>query len=76
MTDTTHLSALRVRLSHERAALARCTTKWEAAHRVVWISQIEKEISGELKFLAITEATPAVSVDALSDDELLKELGA
>lgn len=71
MTDYTHLKALELRLSHEREYLRKAKTEQEKELRSVWVSQIEKEIVDEKKFLGIEE-----TIDAdLSDDELLKELG-
>jgi len=68
--DNTHLNALQVRLSHERGYLAQAQRADEKALRQVWISQIEKEIAGEMKFLGITEQ-PEIE---MSDDELLAAL--
>lgn len=73
MTNDTHLSALRVRLSHERDYLARAKTQAEVDLRTVWIAQIEKEIASELAFLGLSESTDA---DAMTDDKLLKALEA
>ena len=71
MTDTTHLTALLVRLSHEKGYLAAAKTVNERALRNVWIAQIEKEIAGEYKFLGISP-----DLADMSDDELLAELAA
>ncbi len=72
MTDTSHLDALEVRLSHERGYLAAAVKTQEIALRKVWISQIEKEIRQERSFLQLE----VVHDCDLSDDELLAELGA
>ena len=68
---TAHLSALRLRLSHERGYLAVAKSDSERALRTVWISQIEREIAGELAFLGTIDEPVE-----LSDDELLAELNA
>jgi hypothetical protein len=65
MTD--HLSALELRLSHERVRLANATSDGERAMRQVWVAGIEKEIAAERRFLA--EQSPD-----LTDDELLAAL--
>lgn len=70
MVDLTHLDALRLRLSHERARLAAAKKPSEQEIRSVWVAGIEKEIAAELKFLGI-EDQPLPDV---SDDELLDEL--
>jgi hypothetical protein len=44
---SSHLNALQVRLSNERARLARATTDQERAMRSVWVAQCEKEIARE-----------------------------
>lgn len=72
MTDTTHLNALRLRRSHELSRLARATSINECQLRAVWISQIDKEIADELKFIGIQDG-PA---EVMTDDELLAELTA
>lgn len=59
MTDTSHLDALQLRLSHERDRLARAKTEQEREMRRVWVAQIEKEIGLERD---------------MTDDELLAEL--
>ena len=73
MTDLSHLNALRLRLSNERGYFAAAKTDGEMALRGVWIAQIEKEIDGELAFLAARGHVEPV-VDDLSDDELLAAL--
>jgi hypothetical protein len=61
-----HLSALQLRLSNERIRLSQATNKGEIELRTVWVKQLEKEVDGEYKFLN--------KDNAMSDDELLKEL--
>ena len=70
MTDLSHLNALQLRLSHERDRMNSETRPRAITYRNVQISQIEKEIAGELKFLGIEEAPES----AMSDDELLAAL--
>lgn len=63
--DYSHLDALNLRLSHERA-------RYEADKnplRKVWIEGIEREIAAEYKFLGINP-----EIVSMSDDELLNEL--
>jgi hypothetical protein len=61
-----HLSMLQLRLSNERIRLSQATSKGEIELRKVWVKQLEKEVDGELEFLSVNE---------MSADELLKELG-
>ena len=70
--DFTHLDALELGLSHERARLASAKTESEKALRAVWIAQKEREIAGERAFLGLG----ALSEATLSHDELLAELSA
>jgi hypothetical protein len=70
MIDTTHLDALNVRLSHERSYLAEAKTEKEKELRKVWITQIEKEIEREKKFLGIED----IETNEINDDDLLNEL--
>lgn len=70
-TDTSHLDALQLRLSHERGYLAAAKSAGERELRAVWIAQIEREIAREMDHLGIA----SVEVEAMSDDELLAELG-
>jgi hypothetical protein len=72
MTDLTHLDALQLGLSNERARLAQATRPQEIALRTVWVAQYEREIADEYAFLGIT---PACDVN-LSVDELFAELSA
>ena len=69
--DTSHLQALITRLGNEKKYLAAAKSKGEIDLRKVWISQIEKEIAAEEKFLDM----PAGDEFTGSDDELLAELG-
>lgn len=66
--DTSHLEALMLRLSNERARLANASKASEIRMRQVWIAQIEDEIEGERKFLGYK------AEEALSDDQLAAEL--
>lgn len=69
MTDRSHLDALELALSHERARLQNGHwTKAQYEIRQVWIAQREREIAAERKFLGIE------AIAALTDDELLAEL--
>jgi hypothetical protein len=65
----THLEALNLRLSNERARLATAKTSCERNQRAVWVAQIEREIAGEMAFLAKVDDLPE-----MSDDELLAAL--
>ena len=74
MTDFSHLNALEFRLHNERQRLAASRTEKERAMRTVWVAGIEREIAAEYAFLGL-EPAPA-SLDEITDDELLRELGA
>lgn len=63
--DMTHLDALELRLSHERARFAKDNSEL----RAVWITQLEREIAQERAFLGIDATLPD-----MSDNELLAEL--
>lgn len=65
---TSHLNALRVRLSNERNYLAKAKSEGERALRKVWIAQIEKEIAFEQSH---TFSDTAVK---MTDDELYSAL--
>jgi len=66
--DTSHLSALELRLSNERE---RMLYDPQNKLRHVWIAQIEREIKQERELLKLgTQDMPD-----LSDDELLAALG-
>ena len=72
MIEISHLDAIRDRLARETARLASAKTAKEIAFRKVQISQTEKEIKGELKFLGLDDAPQC----DMSDDELLAALAA
>lgn len=72
MTDTTHLTALITRLSNEKAALASATKQGEIELRTVWVSQCQKEINGEEKFLGMDLTD--WNEPELSDEDLMAEL--
>lgn len=66
--DTSHLDALRLRLSRERVRLAAAKTAHESKLRRTWIRQIEKEIAAEMEHLGLdsaTDATPDLTLDEL-----------
>lgn len=65
--QTEHLNALNLGLSHERVRLANAKTDGERNLRAVWIEQLEKEIRNEEGFVTGAD---------ISDEELLRELGA
>jgi len=68
--DTSHLNALLLGLSNERARLAEEKTEQGRKLRKVWIEQKEKEIEGEREFLGLcVEELPE-----MSDSELLEAL--
>ena len=71
MTDWTHLDALELRRSHERARLAVATAPADRQLRAVWVAQIEREIAAERAFLGLPES---VATDDLDADSLLAEL--
>lgn len=73
MQDTSHINALELRLFHEREYHRQETTESGKALRAVWISQIEKEIASERRFLGIPESSPELNI---SDEDLLAELSA
>lgn len=70
-TDTTHLNALQVRLSHEKARAFKETNSNALRQREVWIRQIKKEIADERKFLGLP---PEEELPEMTDEELLREL--
>ena len=69
--NRSHLNALELGLSNERARLANSKTVAERELRAVWGSQLEKEVAAEREFLGLT-----VEPTEMSDDELLAQLTA
>lgn len=63
--DPAHLIALQTRLAHEKERYQKDKSKI----RAVWISQVEKEIEREKKFLGLTNDLPD-----MTDEELLRDL--
>lgn len=61
----THLDALKLNLSNERRRLQNAKTDGERALRAIWVQQLEKEVSGEDRFIAPPE---------MDEDKLLAEL--
>ena len=68
--DTSHLDAIRLRLSNERIRLASAKTERERVARRVWVAQAEKEEAQEMAHLGLTDDTASVS-----DADLLAQLG-
>lgn len=76
MTDFSHLDAIDQRLSHERARVAEAKTNKEREWREHNVRMIEQERASEIKFLQ-SKGVNFPSIDEImSDDELLRELGA
>ena len=72
--DTTHLVALTTRLHNERRALKAATKAQEIALRTVWVSQIEREINGEERFLGMAETD--WNAPEMSIEDIMAELAA
>ena len=68
--DTSHLNALLLGLSNERARLAEEKTEHGRKLRRVWIEQKEREIEGERQFLGLKDTESFEG----TDDELLEAL--
>ena len=68
----THLDALNLNLSHERARLADSKSQGERDLRSVWVAQLEKEIAAERAFLGLDDVK--TDAELMSEDELLAEL--
>lgn len=66
----THLGYLELQLSNERSRLADAKSDGERELRKVWVSQLEREIAGEIEFIGGNRQGLA----DMSDDELLAEL--
>lgn len=75
MYDTQHLVALQNNLSNEKERLANAKTQKEIDLRKVFVSQLEKEIAAEIKFLESKGVNLYTNTDDLSDDDIMKELG-
>lgn len=72
-----HYTALMAHLSNEKQRLSSATSKAEIELRSVWVAQLEKEITHEVKFLesqGVNLYNDVNEVDSLSDDDLLNEL--
>lgn len=76
MTDFSHLDAIDLRLSHERARVVQAKTNKERDWREHNVRQIEKERADEIKFLEEQGVKFPTLDEILSDDELLTELRA
>ena len=75
MDDLMHLHSLELRLSNERMRLSEATSQSEKDLRSVWVKQLEKEIRGEIEFLASRGITvQKATIKDFDVDELLKEL--
>lgn len=75
MDDLMHLHSLELRLSNERMRLSEATSQSEKDLRSVWVKQLEKEIQGEIEFLASKGITlQKATTKDFDADELLKEL--
>ena len=70
--DTSHLQACIARLANERARLAAATDKNEIELRTVWVRQMEKEVSGEERFLGLPETD--YNEPEMSIEDILAEL--
>lgn len=70
--DTSHLWAIRVRLSNERCRLEKARSDSDRGQREVLIAGIERELKGELEFLGLPPDSPPDDID---EDALLAELG-
>lgn len=69
--DTSHLDAIRIRLSHERSRLASSRLDSERKVRAPLVAGIERELVGELAFLGLP---PDPQTSDIDDDALLGEL--
>lgn len=72
MTDTAHLHALELGLSHERGRMAAAKTDGERELRRVWVAQYEREVARERAFLGLP---PEMIPPSMDDDEMLAALG-
>lgn len=76
MTDFSHLDAIDLRLSHERTRVAQAKTNKEREWREHNVRMIEQERASEIKFLENNGVKFSSIDEILSDDELLRGLGA
>jgi hypothetical protein len=74
MSAFSHLEAIELRLSHERARVAAARNTNEREWREHNVRMIEREREQEVTFLASKGIKLPTLDDILSDDELLKEL--
>lgn len=70
-----HLNALRLGLSRERDRLNKAKKPSEIAMRKVWVERCEREIEGEIAFLA-KRGIVEPALEGMTDEDLLAELGA
>lgn len=70
--STSHLEAIKFRLSNEKERLWNETDPKKALLRTVWVKQAEKELAAEYAFLGIEPPKTLTSEDAAA---LLAELG-
>lgn len=76
MTDFSHLDAIDLRLSHERARVATAKNAKDRAWREHNVRMIEKERAAEIRFLEKQGVEFPALDEILSDDDLLRELEA
>ena len=69
----THLDALQLGLSNERARLAAAKTDGERALRTQWVRQLENQVCDELALEADGVYEPVLA--DMDDEALLRELG-
>ena len=76
--DTSHLDAIDMRLSHERVRVTEARNAKEKEWREHNVRMIERERADELAFLERKSGwvEPAPELDDMSDEDLLRELGA
>ncbi len=70
----THLETLELKLSHERNRLAQSQNANERKLRSIWVTQLEKEIEDEKRFIGNKTDNESMSVDQilaeLTEDEI------
>ena len=72
MTDFSHLDALELGLSHERARLNLARSPLEIQYRSIWVRQYEREIASERELLGL----PPEGDAPMSLEDILAELDA